>query len=67
MSWKVKRASSSTPALHVPVGVAWDDEGQRLVIPHRHLVMADGRQLSYAGPWRLEGHADGASYTLRGL
>jgi len=68
MSFKLKRTNSTPRALSVPVGVAWDDEGQRLVIPHRNLFMPDGRQLVYAGPWRMDGHADGASYhTQNGL
>jgi hypothetical protein len=32
------------------------------MIPHRDLFLADGRQLVYAGPWRMDGHADGATW-----
>lgn len=69
MGFKVKRASAPTRVLHVPVGVAWDAEGQRPVIPHRDLLMPDGRQLSYVGPLHLQAdHTDGASYhTHNGL
>jgi hypothetical protein len=44
MKFKLKRVSPPTRALNVPVGVAWDDQGQ-LVIPHRNLIMANGRLL----------------------
>jgi hypothetical protein len=40
MKFKLKRASPPTRVLNVPIGVAWDDEGQRVVIPHRPLIMA---------------------------
>jgi hypothetical protein len=60
MSWKtVKRPK---PQLNVPVGVAWDEEGQGPVIPHRDLRMPDGRQLHYAQRWLMDGCSDGASY-----
>jgi hypothetical protein len=68
MSWKVKRASPPTRTLNVPVGVAWDAEGQRPVIPHRTLIMPDGRKLEYAGPLHMPEYVDGASYhTQNGL
>jgi hypothetical protein len=45
MSWKVKRTNPTAPrALNVPVGVAFDDQGQ-LVIPRHDLPMPDGRSL----------------------
>jgi hypothetical protein len=61
MGFKVKRVSPPTRTLNVPVGVAWDDQGQ-LVIPHHNLLMPDGRRLHYAGPWLVEGHGDGATW-----
>ncbi len=44
MSWKVKRASPAPRVRNVPVGVAFDDQGQ-LMIPHHDLPMPDSRQL----------------------
>jgi hypothetical protein len=47
MGWKtVKRPK---PQLNVPVGVGWDAEGQRPIIPRYDLRMPDGRQLFYKG------------------
>jgi hypothetical protein len=64
MTWKVKRASSPTRAqIHVPVGVAWDAEGQGPMIPHHDLMMPDGKsRLHYAGPLNVPRQADNASY-----
>jgi hypothetical protein len=67
MGFKVKRAAPTPRRLNVPVGVAWDADGQPM-IPHHDLRMPDGRHLHYAQRWLMDGCSDGASYhTENGL
>jgi hypothetical protein len=62
MSWKVKRTNPTAPrAPNVPVGVAFDDQGQ-LVIPRHDLPMPDGRSLRYDGALHIAGQTDSAAY-----
>ena len=62
MGFKVKRASPTTRALNVPVGVAWDAEGQGPLIPHHDLVLPNGGRLRYDGPLDIAGQTDNAAY-----